>query len=147
MIPALPQMLGEVHPYFGLVSTASEMKMSSKDTTRLLVAPKAVPSNNCMMLILSYTCGRKDATKRYEYNRLCKRALFLFNKVSTRNFFNLAPLKVVLNQWTDPENFFTSGKVHHVAKNHTLKLLVNVPIENIAKAILMSSSIPLADQE
>ena len=71
-----------------------------------------MPSNNCFMLILSYTCGREDAKKKNEYNRLCKRASYLFNKTSTVNFFNLAPLKIVLNQWTDPVSFFKSGKVH-----------------------------------
>ena len=126
--------LGEVHPYFGLAGSAENMLLQST-TIRLLVAPLTIPSNNCIMLILSYTCGREDATKKHEFNRICKRALYLFNKPSTRNFFNLAPLKVVLNQWTDPVNFFTSGKIHSLARNHTLRLSVNVPLESIAHAV------------
>ena len=127
--------LGEVHPYFGLAGSAAADKTKSS-ATRLLIAPLAVPSNNCIMLILSYTCGREDSKKKYEYNRLCKRAHYFFSKTSTLNFFNLAPLKVVLNQWTEPVTFFRSGKVHQLAKNHLLRLSVNVSLASIAKAIL-----------
>ena len=40
----------------------------------LVISPKTIKSNNCLMVILSYTCGREDVKKVNEYNRLCRRA-------------------------------------------------------------------------
>ena len=100
----------------------------------MIIAPYTIPSNNCLLLILSYTCGKEEAIVSHEYNRLCRRAHWFFKKASTLNFFNMAPVKVVLNSWTEPSHFFKT-KVYTLSKNHTIKLKLNVPLTNISRVI------------
>lgn len=101
---------------------------------RLIMAPFTIPSNNCLILILSYTCGKEEAILTHEYNLLCRRANQYFKKTATLNFFNMAPVKIVLNRWTDPINFF-KNKVYTISRNHTIKLKLNVPLADVSEAI------------
>ena len=134
-----------VHPYFGLAATATTT------TAKRIIAPRTIPSNNCLIMILSYTCGREEAQRDCEYNRLCQRARFFFTKPSILNFFNLAPLKIVLNQWTDPVAFFRA-RIYQLSKKHSLKLTLNVSLASIARILAKTSetssdeSIDSADQ-
>lgn len=107
----------------------------------MVIAPYTIPSNNCLLLILSYTCGKEEAIVSQEYNRLCRRAHWFFKKSSTLNFFNMAPVKVVLNSWTEPSHFFKS-KVYTLSKNHTIKLKMNVPLTNVSKVICEEEQSP-----
>lgn len=98
MLTTNKQRLENLHPYYGLAATSREGAAKCK----LNMAPLTIPSNHCLLVILSYTCGRSEAVSKSQYNRLCCRARHYFSKPSTLNFFNMAPLRVTLNHWTDP---------------------------------------------
>ena len=127
MLTTSKSTLSQANPFFGLVNPASS-------TNSKIIAPKTVPSNHCIFLILSYTCGRKEVKRQYDYNLLCRRAKHFLDKTYILNFFNLAPMKVIINQWTDPTTFFRS-KVHQLSKLNILSLKINISLANIAKAI------------
>ena len=105
---------------------------------KLVIAPLTIPSNICLILILSYTCGKEEAVPQCQYNRLCMRARHFFSRPSTLNFFNIAPLKVVLNHWTDPQKFFKQ-RILQLSKKCSLKLKLNVPLRMVADAICSDS--------
>lgn len=133
MLTTNSQRLKNLHPYYGLAATSREDATKCK----LSMAPHTIPSNHCLLVILSFTCGRSEAIARCEYNRLCRRALHYFSKANTLKFFNMAPLRVTLNHWTDPQRFLRE-RIHILSRNHALKVKLCVPLSSVATAVRQS---------
>jgi len=121
----------EIHPYFG--------SGGGSDRNKLIIAPRTIASNFCLINILSYTCSKDKAVAVFEFNRLSKRALYFFRKQSTLNFFTIPPLKVVLNHWDEPQRFFES-RIYLLSRKHSLKVQLNIPLSSVAEAICSSDS-------
>ena len=68
----------------------------------LCIAPNTLPSNDCFVLVLSFVCGRCEATRVNEFNRINTVANKLLKRPHIINAFTRSVKKVKISSWMDP---------------------------------------------
>ena len=99
----------------------------------LCIAPNSLPSNDCFVLVLSYVCGRCEATRVKEFNRINRVANKLLKRSHIINAFTRSVKKIKISSWMDPH--ILVGSLSRLGQFYSIKLSVNIRVETLLNVL------------